>query len=202
DFSELLVKSTADKTAEALAKMIKGKVQSNAYGQSFSLGKQAYVVVRPRGMVWCKVFQTAPPRIRFEDSKKTETFARQLAKASGVSVLSIEYSDTSDGASVFRAEPDGKSSRDAGWDRETLEEMVEAMGEDVPAWTKRQLAKIGEDEPSSTERLELLAQQEKFVVASFGLDCEPGRKVDVEFVGYGAEAFDGVSFVSNQEITE
>jgi hypothetical protein len=75
--------------------------------------------------------------------------------------------------------------------------MVEAMGDDAPAWARKHLAKTGEDEPSSTERLEMLAEQEKFVVAAFGIECAPGRKVDVEFVGYGAEAFDGVAFVSN-----
>jgi hypothetical protein len=177
--------------------MIKGKAQLNVYDKSLLPGKQAYVVARPKGMNWCNVFQIAPPRLRYENSKKVEAFARELAKASGASVLSIEYSDTSDAASVVRAEPDGKSSRDAGWDHETLEEMVEALGDEAPAWAKKQLAKTGEDEPSSTERLEMLTEQEKFVVAAFGLDCEPGRKVDVEFVGYGAEAFDGVAFVSN-----
>jgi ankyrin repeat protein len=197
DFSELLVKSSVEKAAEALAKMIKGKVQLNVYGQSLLPGKQAFVVVRPNGMDWCNVFQIAPQRDRFEDSKKTEIFAREFAKVSGVPVLSIEYSDTSDAAGVFRAEPDGKSTRDDGWDRDTLEEMVGAMGDKAPAWARKQLAKTDEDEPSSTEKLEMLAEREKFVAAAFGLDCEPGRKVDVDFAGYGADTFDGVAFVSS-----
>ena len=136
DFSELLVKATVETAAEALAKIIKGKVQLNVYGQSLLPGKQAYVVVRPKGMNWCNVFQIAPPRLRFEDEKKAEAFARELAKVSGASVQSIEYSDTSDAATVFRAEPNGKSTRDAGWDRDTLEEMVGAMGDEAPAWPR------------------------------------------------------------------
>jgi hypothetical protein len=147
-------------------------------------------------MEWCNVFQIAPPRLRFEDSKKTETAASALAKACGASVLVLEYSDTSDAASIVRIEPTGKATKDKGLDRELLQEMVEAMGDDAPSWAKKQLAKTSEDEPSSTERLVALAEQEKFVVAAFGLQAEAGRKVEVEFTGYGKEAFDGVAFVS------
>jgi hypothetical protein len=42
-----------------------------------------------------------------------------------------------------------------------------------------------------------LAEREKFVVAAFGAYCEPGRMLDVELAGYGAEAFEGVAFVSS-----
>jgi hypothetical protein len=77
------------------------------------------------------------------------------------------------------------------------EEMVGAMGDEAPAWAKRKLAKTPEDEPSSPERLVMLAEQEKFVVAGFGLDWEPGRKLEVEFPYYGPEAFDGVAYVSD-----
>ena len=70
-------------------------------------------------------------------------------------------------------------------------------GDDASAWASKQLAKTGEDEPGSTERLEMLADLEKFVVAAFGLDCEPDRNVDVDFVGFEQAAFDGVAFVSN-----
>ena len=197
DFSELLVKATVEKVAAALATMIRGKAQLNVYGQSLLPGKQAYVVVRPKGMNWCNVFQIMPQPERFEDAAKREAFARELAKAAGASVLSIEYSDTSDAASVFRAEPDGKSASDAGWDRDTLEEMIGAMGDEAPDWAKKQLAKTDEDDPSSTERLEMLAEQEKFIVAAFWLGCEPGRKLDIDFTGYASEVFDGVAFVSN-----
>ena len=198
DFSELLVKSTVQRAAEALAKIISGKAHLNVYGQSFKLGKQAYVVVRPKGMNWCNVFRLMPPVLRFEDSKKNEAFARELAKVSGAPVLSIEYSDTSDAATIFRAEPDGKSTRDAGWDRDTLEEIVGTLGDKAPAWAKKQLANSDEDDPTSTERLELLAAQEKFVVAAFGLDCEPGREVEIDFTGYASGVFDGVAFVSDR----
>jgi ankyrin repeat protein len=197
DFSELLVKAPVKEVAEALATMVNGKVQMNVYGQSLLPGKNAYAVVRPTGMEWCNVFQVAPPRLRFEDAKKAEKFAVELAKKCGAPVLSIEYSDTSDAASILRIEPEGKKSRDLGWDRDTLEEMVEAMGDEAPAWARKQLAKTGGVEPSSSERLVMLAEQEKFVVAAFGFYCEPGRKLDVEVAGYGADSFDVVAFVTN-----
>ena len=199
DFSELLIKSTAEHAAEALAKMIKGTVQLNVYGQSVKPGKKAYVVVRPKGMDWCNIFQITPPRNRFEDAKKNQAFAADLAKASGTSVLSIEYSDTADAAGVFRAEPDGKSSYDGGWDRESLEEIVGALGDEAPGWAKKQLENTdADDESGSSERLTMLAQQEKFVVAAFDLEYEPGDKLEVDFTGYGAEVFDGVAFVSSR----
>ena len=98
DFSEVLVKATVEKAADGLAKMINGQAQLNVYGQSFSPGKRAYVIVRPKGLEWCNVFQVAPPPRRFEDPKKTEAFVTELAKACGAPALMIEYSDTSDAA--------------------------------------------------------------------------------------------------------
>ena len=129
DFSEVLVKATVEKTAESLVKMINGKAQLDVYGQSFSPGKRAFVVVRPKGMAWCNVFQVAPPPERFPDSKKTEVFVTELAKACGAAALIIEYSDTSNAASLVRVAATGEKTEDQGWDRETLEEMVKAMGE-------------------------------------------------------------------------
>ncbi|PWU15651.1 MAG: hypothetical protein C5B50_15085 [Verrucomicrobia bacterium] len=196
DFSELLVKATVEKTAQALGKLIGGETRLNAYGVSLMPGPRSFVVARPEGMEWCNVFQVTPPRRWIEDSKKIAKFAVGLAKAAKASVLSIEYSDTSDAASILRVEPDGKKSTDAGWDRDMLADMVEAMGDKAPAWAKKKLAKTDEDEPSSTERLEMLAEDEKFVVAAFGLQYEPGRKLDIEFEGYLAEHFQGVVFVS------
>ena len=63
-------------------------------------------------IIWCNILQVAPPRLRFDDSKRVEVFAAELAKAAGASVLSIEYSDTADAASVLRIEPNGTKSRD------------------------------------------------------------------------------------------
>jgi ankyrin repeat protein len=197
DFSEILVRSSVETAAAALAKMIRGRIQLNVYGQSLLPGKQSFLVVRPKGMDWCNLFQIMPPPNRFAESRKTELFAADLAKACGASVLSIEYNDTADAATVFRAEPDGKSSRDDGWDRVLLEEMVESMGDEAPEWAKKQLAKNNEDDPSSTERLEMLAEREKFVAAAFGPDYKPGDELEVDFTGYGAEVFDGVAFVSS-----
>ncbi len=197
DFSEVLVKATVEQTAEALARLIKGKAHLDVYGQSFVPGKRAYVVVRPKGMAWCNAFQIAPPRPWPPDEEKIESFATSLAKECKASVLSIEYSDTSDAASTLRIEPDGKTTKDAGWDRDILEEMVGAMGNESPAWAKKQLARTPEDALSSTEQLEKLAEEEKFVVAAFGFGCEPGETLDVEIAGYGKEDFDGAAFVSD-----
>jgi hypothetical protein len=110
--------------------------------------------------------------------------------------LSIDYSDTSDAASIVRVEPDGSKTEDHGWDADTLEEMVDAMGDEAPEWARKKLAATDEDEPSSTERLKALAKQEKFLVAAFGFCCEAGKTFDLEVTGYGADAFDGVAFVT------
>ncbi len=78
-----------------------------------------------------------------------------------------------------------------------LQEMVEAMGEEAPDWARKQLKETPEDEPSSTERLVALAEEEKFVVASFGLVAEPGRKLEIEFHACGREMFEAVAFVTS-----
>lgn len=197
DFSEVLVKGTTKAVADALARMIQGAVHLDVFGKTFQPGGRAYVVVRPKGLNWCNVFQIAPPPNRFENYKVAQTFAKELAKVAGAPVLSVEYSDTSDAASIFRAEPNGKSFHDKGWDRDTLQEMVDAMGDEAPDWATKQLAKTSDDEPSSTERLVMLAESEKFAVAAFGFYCEAGRPLDIEVTGYGADAFDGVAFVSD-----
>jgi len=199
DFDELLVKSDAETVAKALANMIGGTVQPNAYGTTFRPGKRGYVVVRPVGMNWSSVFQIAPVRQRYEDPKKAAAFATELAAASGASVLIAGYSDSSDAAGFERFEPDGSSIEDKGWHRESLAEMVGALGKEAPAWAKKQLAGWDEENPgpSSTERLKMLAENERFVLAAFGLVVEPDRPVDVEFTAYPAEAFDGVAIAAS-----
>jgi ankyrin repeat protein len=199
DFSEVLVKADATKTAEALAKMIEGKVQKDVYGKSIKPGKKAFVVVRPEGMNWSNVLQVAPPPKRFEKTEEVEAFVRELAKAAGAPAMSVMYSDTSDAAAVTRFEPDGTVMRDEGWDHDTLEEMAEAMGEQTPEWIKKQLelAESDEEGPDSSERLTTLAEKEKFVVAAFSLNCVPKRKVEIDFVDHPEEVFEGMVFVSN-----
>lgn len=135
--------------------------------------------------------------MRYEDERKTEAFAAELAKRAGAPVLSIDYSDTSDAASLIRLTPDGKRSEEHGCDRAMLQEMVDAMGREAPDWARAQLKKTPEDEPSSTERLVTLAEEEKFVVASFGLDAEPGRKLEIEFHSCAPEMFEAVAFVTD-----
>ena len=102
-----------------------------------------------------------------------------------------------DAASILRIEPDGRKSRDQDWDHASLQEVVDAMGDEAPGRAKKQLAGTDEDAPSSTERLVMLAKQEKIVVAFYGLNWEPGRPLDLEFSGYGAESLDDVAFITD-----
>jgi ankyrin repeat protein len=199
DFEEVLVKGDVGPVARALAKLIGGTVDAGAYGKSFSPGKRAYVVARPKGLRWCNVLQVAPPRMRHSDREKGARFCRDLAAACGTSVLWIGYSDTADAASIERHEPDGTKWEDAGWDRDTLEEVVQNTGDDAPAWMKQKLAEMGEkrdDELSSSQRLEKLAADEGFAAAALWVQHDPGREVEVSFPGLPAEAFDGVAWVS------
>src|SRR4029450_10131194 len=95
-------------------------------------------------------------------------------------------------------EPDGTQWEDAGWDRDTLEEVVENSGDEAPAWMKLKLAGMGErgeDELSSSQRLEKLAADEAFAVGAWWVQHDPGRAVEVSFPGLPAEAFDGVAWV-------
>jgi ankyrin repeat protein len=197
DFTELLVKTEVKAVADALARLIQGRATSGVYGQTLASGNKAYVLAQPKGMPWTNVFQVAPPPTRFRDSEELTRLALQLAEAAGAPTCVIEYSDTSDAASVTRFDADGKVTRDQGWDRDSLEEFVGAMGRTAPAWAKKRLATIAPDAPSSTERLQMLAHQEQFVVAAFSFFGRPGRGVDVEVAGYGAEAFEDVAFVSD-----
>jgi ankyrin repeat protein len=196
DFSELLVKTDVRKAANGLAKLIGGKVTADVYGKTVAPGKRAYVVIRPKGMAWANIFQIAPPPNRFEDLKKKGAFAVEVAKSCQAPVLSIDYSDTSDAASIVRMEAGGQKTADEGWDAESLQEMVDAMGNEAPAWAKKKLAESDKEAPSSKERLEALAKKEKFVVAAFGFYSGEGGKLEVEVRGCGAEAFDGAAFVS------
>jgi len=200
DFREVLVKGDVATVAAALAKMIGGKVTLEAYGKSFKLGKKAYAVARPKGMRWCNVLQLAPARNRFDDPQKHEPFCKELAKASGSPVFWAGYSDASDAAAMARFEPNESIWRDYGWDRDTLDECIAGQGDQAPAWMKQKLAEIdageGEEVPS-TERLEKLAAAEKMVVAAFGLDGAPKKKVEITFAGYPEEMFDGVAFVTD-----
>ena len=195
DFSELLLKTTVPQAAEALAKIISGKAAFDVYEKSVTPGRNSFVVLRPKGMNWCNVSQITPSHSRFDGSQ--EKFAGQLAKAAGVPALFIEYSDTSDAASIFQISPDGKSTRDNGWDNDILGDMVDAMGEEAPDWAKKQLASADDDDLNSTERLQQLAEREKFVAAAFGFGHDQGQKLDIEFTGLGPEHFDGVAFVSD-----
>ncbi|MBC7784494.1 MAG: hypothetical protein H7144_11710 [Burkholderiales bacterium] len=196
DFSELLVCADPARTAQAIAKIIGGTAQVSVYRQSFKPGKRAYVVIRPKGMKWSNVFQIAPIRRRSDSTEVAEQFATDLAVGTKSDVLSIEYSDTSDSATVSRFSPDGAVARDDGMDQELLKELIEGAGKKAPAWAKKRLAESTEDGPISTRRLQQLAETEKFVVAAFGLYAEEGRLLEIDVPGYPQEAFDPVAWVT------
>lgn len=195
DFSEILVKGDVAAVAEGLAQMIGGKAQLGVYGKQLKPGKRAYVVVRPKGMAWCNVWQLVPARKRMENQTAIEKRCKEIAAACNAPVIQVDYSDTSDAARVVRANTEGVIHVDEGWDRDSLEEMVTNLGADAPAWAKKRLSQTSDDEPSSTQRLELLAAREKFVAAAFGFYCEGGM-VEVDVSGYPAEAFDDAAFIT------
>ena len=198
DFSEFIMKGPVESVAEGLAKMIGGKVQSDAYGQTFSPGQKAYVVIRPKGMDWCNVFRVTPSRLRYEDSRNLRLEAVEMAKACAADLLLAQYSDCADAASIDRFDSSGrKTDEDKGWDHASLKEFVEELGDDAPPEMKKQLAESDEDDLTSSERLVALAEKEKFVVAAFWFNGQPDKPMELEIVGYGPEAFDGVAFVSN-----
>jgi hypothetical protein len=193
----VLVKTTVQQAAAALSKMINGQATFDLFEKTVIPGKNAFVVVRAKGMAWCNIFQVAPANQWLNDSDNMEPFATKLAKASGTFVLAIQYSDTSDAASIFRAGPDGKSTSDASWDNVMVEEMVGTMGDKAPAWAKQRLADADEDDLTSTERLKQLAEREKFVVAAFGFFGGLGQKLELELPGYDPAQFDGIAFVTD-----
>jgi ankyrin repeat protein len=197
DFSEVLVKAPALRFGEALAKRIGGTARGGVYGQLLMPGKTAYVVAQPKGMAWSNVFRVWPPVRRFEEAD--EGFLRGLAEGCGSAVLAIGYRDTSDAASVERFEPGGEVRRDLAWDHDVLEEMVGAMGKKAPGWAKKRLRESDKEGPSSTEQLERLAKEERFVVAEFGINGEEGRAVEVAFGGLPGEAFEEVVWVSGDQ---
>jgi ankyrin repeat protein len=197
NFDEILVKGDVAAVANGLAKMIEGTAEMNGYGKRFTRGQRAFVVIRPKGMSWTNVFRVAPAPRRFEDFKATEKLCKAMASTCGAPVLSIGYSDTAGAAQIVRFEPDGTSTRDDGWDRDTLQEMIDAMGDEAPAWARERLKTMGEKTPDSSERLKLLAVQERFAVAAFNFQCDPGRPIEIDVAGYPAEAFDGAAFVTS-----
>jgi len=198
DFDEIIVRADVKTTAAALAQMIKGAAREGVYGQSFMPGKNAFVVVRPRGMSWTNVFRIAPIPLRFEPPEVEKKIASDLAAAANAPVLWIQYSDTSGTATIDRFEPDGAARNlEDGWDRDILEEVVGELGDEATPEMKKRLASMDDEDDDSSTGLVKLAEAEAFNVAALGLTIEPGRAVDVEFTGYPAEAFDGVAWVSN-----
>ena len=197
NFSEIIVKGDVLSVANAVSKIIGGTVQSNVYGKSLLPGKTTYLVLRPKGMAWCNLFQLTP-RPNYSASPDTK-FLLDLSRTSGYPVILAQYSDAAGAADIERFEPDGSSQKDEGWDRDTLAEVVSELGDKAPEWMKKRLAEMEEapeEEVDSSNRLSKLAEEEIFVIAWGGLDAGPGRKVEISFTNLPAEAFDGASWVS------
>ena len=150
-------------------------------------------------MQWTNFFQIAPDVSFFSDPARAESVCGQLAKDIEASVLLIFYGDAAGAAETKRFEPDGAVTHDDSWDEDSLQETVEFLGKDAPAWMKQRLKAIQKsDKPalSSTQRLELLAAQEKFVVASFFPNAEAGKPFRLEFSGIPKEAFQAAAWIS------
>lgn len=197
DFSEIVVKADVTTVAQALAELLQGTVLKDAFGKSVVPGDQSCVVVRPKGMLWSNVFQITPEADQCRDQKRRLTFARQLARSAKAPVLLVDYSDTSDSASVVRVSPEGKTQRDQGWDYETLKELVDTLGNEAPAWVQNLLQATVSSDPTSTERLQQLAEVEKFVVAHFSIQGEWGSAMDIQFDNLAESVFEDVAFVTS-----
>jgi ankyrin repeat protein len=196
NFSEIMVKEEVRAVAAAVAKVIGGRAEEGVYGREVWPGKRSYLVIRPKGMTWCNVLRLTPARRLLDDFGP---FIAEVAKAAGTAALLLDYSDTSDAGEIRRFEADGSAARDRMWERETLEEMVEAMGNDAPAEARERLKamrKSGKEMVSSTERMKSMAKAEGFAVAWGGLSAKEGEPLDVSFTGYPAEAFDGTALVT------
>lgn len=198
DFCEILVHAEAATTARAVAAVIKGQAFVNAYDRSFDAGKTSYAVLQPIGMHWSNVQRITPARTRKDGLKSMAAFGKKLAKAANAEVLIAQYSDTSDAVGIERFGPGGATSSDAGWDIPSLEEMLQNLGHSAPAWAAAMLAKMQrEGAPSSTDRLEILAKTQRFVVASFAIDSQAGRPIEIVVDGLPKEAFADAAFVTS-----
>jgi ankyrin repeat protein len=197
NFSEVVANGDVPAVSAAVAKVINGKVHPGVYGKALAPGKNTFVVLRPKAMQWCNLMQISPPPSGFDWDEKQ---LAEIAKALGAPVLLIQYSDAAGAGDVKRFQPDGKVVADEGYDRESLEEMVSAMGDEAPDWAKKRLAELeqsDEEDEGSSERIVRLAESEKFAIAWGGLRAEPGRNLEIEFTNLPAEAFDGAAWVSD-----
>jgi hypothetical protein len=107
-----------------LAKVIGGSVEPRAYGKTFVPQRRAYVVARPAGMRWCNVLQVAPPRSRRPDQGVSEEFHKSWPTPA-VSGPQRWIQRHLRRRLPRRYEPGGAVWEDQGWDRDTLEEVVD-----------------------------------------------------------------------------
>jgi ankyrin repeat protein len=197
NFSELLINLPVEAAADALARFLGGKAELHMYGKVAQLPKTAaYVLTQPKGMHWTNIFQLVPAPKWPPSTSATDKFAKGLARIASAPLLSIDYSDASGAAQIIRFNPDGTTTQDDGWDHDTLQETVDALGDEAPADLRKKLSKTPKDSPDSSTRLKNLAQQEKFAVAAFSFSPDAANKVDLSIAGLPAEAFENVALVT------
>jgi ankyrin repeat protein len=194
-FQEILVETTPELAAKALATIIGAKVHSGVYGQTFPPTDQAFVVARPKGMKWSNIFELppfpAPPRklnraripkslvLTFVDAAlrkqgAVQAFCQRLATAAKAAVISAAFSDVAMAADSHRFEP----------------------GNSFPVSHARDAQRKASAEQTDTmKELDALAKCEQFSLGALYLNPIPGRPVEISFAGYPAEAFDAVLLV-------
>jgi ankyrin repeat protein len=200
NFEDLLVRADATTVAAAIAKLIKGKVKQDAYGQEVDWSEPSYVVLRAKGLDWTNVSRVPNNLWRYREGNAYDAFASKLAEACNASVVWVGYSDAAGAGEIVRYEPDGTQQKADGWDDpDLLEEAIGAMeeaGEDIPDHMRHRLKELQSDDPPQTEGIEQLARRERFFCAGFGLYAEKGKPCLIEFVDYPRETFDSVIFIT------
>ncbi|MEZ6069885.1 MAG: ankyrin repeat domain-containing protein [Pirellulales bacterium] len=204
DWDQVVARADVPTVADALARLIRGRVVRANWGDTLTPGERSFVVVRARGLNWTNLLPVTPNALGHEryDLDTLKQLAEELANETGAETIWACYGDTAGAAGWSRFQPDGRSDEDDGWDEDLLADVVEAMeeaGEDVPEHMARRLAEMqdaDEPGPDSTERLKQLAEAERFALAWEFFNVREGDDFDLEFAGYPAEAFEDVAFVT------
>lgn len=117
-------------------------------------------------------------------TKGLEALARKLSVAVGTSAMLTWYSDTAYACGWTRFEPDGSTTKEEGWDRQTMIE-VGIIDEDSDE---------GEEEDSVTRFLQF-AKIEKFIAGWGWLEVSNVPDVSIDYE-YPTDAFEGMHLVT------
>ena len=204
DWDQIVARGDVPTVAEALARLIGGRVVDVNWSDMITPGERSFVVVRARGLNWTNLLPVTPNALGHDrfDLDTLKQLAEQLSNESGAETIWACFGDTAGAAGWTRFQPSGQRDEDDGWDEDLLADVVEAMeeaGEDVPEHMARRLAEMqdaDEPGPDSTERLEQLAQTERFALAWEFFNVREADDFDLEFAKYPVEAFEDVAFVT------